>query len=521
MTTNRPKNTARLNWFDRAVSFFSAKKAAEIIRNRAKAEFLNSYSGASKSRRSLKPWLPGGGDANADILLDLPTLRERSRDLMRDNPIAHGAIKTKITNIIGTGLVHHARIDREALGLTDEQADALESAIDRGWRLFWDTKNVDAARKLNGRAITQQVFEQEKVNGDGLALMPHIKRGDAVSTLKIQLVETDRLDNPNNQMDSETLAGGVEVDENGAPVAYHISDQHPGAIINTKSLSWSKVPAYGKKTGLPNVIHFYEQSRPGQSRGVPDLAPVIEPLKQLGRYTENELMATTIQSLYTVFLESEAGDLDMDLNFSENPDASSNDEDIELGNGAVVGLPAGTKANFANPTRPNQNFDPFFLAVVRIIGVGLQIPHEILVKHFTASYSASRGAILEFFKYVKSERAHVIDDFLSIVKEVWMYEEVAVGRIAAPGFLTDLAIRKAYLGAEWVGQPMGQLNEAVEVKAARERIDGGLSTIARETTNLTGGDWEQNHKQQVKENKARTDDGLIIEDDQNAETSTE
>ena len=91
-----------------------------------------------------------------------------------------------------------------------------------------------------------------------------------------------------------------------------------------------------------------------------------------------------------------------------------------------------------------------------------------------------------------------------------MYEAVVSGRISAPGFLYDAAIRAAYLGADFVGQAKGQIDELKEVKAAKERMDAGISTLAQETVELTGGDWERNHPQQVKEHNKRLEDGLVV-----------
>jgi len=86
---------------------------------------------------------------------------------------------------------------------------------------------------------------------------------------------------------------------------------------------------------------------------------------------------------------------------------------------------------------------------------------------------------------------------------------VASGRIVAPGFFSDPLIRYAYLGAKWTGPAKGQIQELAEVEAANKRVQYGLSTLQDETAQLTGGDWEQNHPQQVKEHARRLDDGLI------------
>lgn len=500
----------RMNMLDRAISYVSPTSAARRIRARMALDIMASYDGASKSRRSLSQWLTFGGDADADILMDLPTLRSRSRDLMRNNPLAAGAIKTKLTNVVGSGLRYQARIDRDTLGMNEDQADAWESVAEREWGLFWNSKDVDICRTLNGTALTRQVYQQEKENGDVFVLFRRQKVSGYPYELRLQVIEADRVENKDRAMDSETLAGGVEKDRYGAPSRYHVMRAHPGAVHGKSKLEWDMVPAFGARTGLRNVLHFYAQGRPGQSRGVPDLAAVIEPLKQLGRYTDAEIMAAVISGYFTVFIETDgvaAGGFDY-TKFGDELGTSDTDKDYKLGNGAIIELGKGEKIHDSNPGRPNQAFDNFVMAILRQIGVGLEIPFEILIKHFTASYSAARAAINEMWKYVMSERRRLADDFLRLVHEVWMYEAVASGRILAPGYFADPLIRSAYLGSEWIGPAKGQIQELQEVEAAAARVKNGFSTLQNETVQLTGGNWETNHPQRVKEHRKRIADGL-------------
>ena len=500
--------SVKLNPIDKLVSFFNPESGKRRLHARMTMEIFGGYDGASKSKRSLSQWVTSGGDADTDILNDLPDLRERSRDLCRNNPLAGGAIKTKITNVIGTGLRFQSRVNRDVLGLDDDAATRLERLIEREWRLFWESREMDLARTLNGHAITRMVYRQEKENGDVFVFMPRRKRAGMPYDLRLQIVEADRVCNEDDKADTATMAGGIERDGDGAPVQCHVLKRHPGATSGF-AREWEKRRFYNQKTGLKNIIHFYNPARPGQSRGVPDLSSVIEPLKQLGRYTEAEIMAAVVSGMFTVFVESEpGGEFDYSKIGSE-VGHSAGDKDMKLGNGMIVGLDPGEKITSANPGRPNQAFDPFIMAVMRQIGVGLELPFEILIKHFTASYSAARAALLELWKYVLSERQFLTDNFLRPIQEVWMYEAVAKGRIPAPGFFDDPLIRKAYLSGAWVGPAKGQIDELKEVKAARERIDGRLSTIAAETAELTGADWDENHVQQVKERNAQIRDGLL------------
>jgi len=501
------------NFIDKTIRFFAPIHGARRLQARHALKLLNSYEGASKSKRGLKSWVTLGNDADTDILSDLPTLRERSRDLCRNNPLALGAIKTKITNVIGTGLRFQSRIDRKMLGIDDDKADELEALIEREWQLFWDSKDCDLARTLNGNGITRMVYRQEKENGDCIIVLSRQKRPGVIYDLKLQVVEADRLCNKDGEADTEKIAGGVEKDENGAPVRYHILKYHPGSIFAGEQ-QWQVRDAYNKRINwLPNIIHFFNPTRPGQTRGVPDLAPVIELFKQLGRYTEAEIMAAVVSGLFTVFIESDGGlgGGNKAFNYTGDSKGSGASDDLTLGNGLILELNQGEKVHDANPGRPNANFDQFVVAILRQIGVGVELPFEILIKHFTSSYSAARAALLELWKYVLGERVFLEDDFLKIVQKVWMYEAVAKGRIPAPGFLSNLGVQRAYLSGLFIGPAKGQIDELKEVKAAKERLAARLSTLSGETMELTGGDWDKNHIQQVKERNKQISDGLIQE----------
>lgn len=507
---------SKQNFLERTIGFLSPGLAVRRLRARMAISFLNTYDGADKKRRALSQWLTTGADADGDILADLPTLRERSRDLVRNNPLAGGALKTKLTHVVGQGLRLQCRIDRDVLNMTEDQADAWEARTQREWRLFFDSKDVDIARTLTGSALTRMVYNQAKENGDIFILLPRKKRNGRAYDLCLQTVEADRVCNKDNVVDTDLLAGGIKKDPDGAPVEVHILKTHPGSMVAVSGLEssdWHVRKVFGEKTGLRNVIHLFNPTRPGQSRGVPDLAPVIEIFKQLGRYTEAEVTAAVVSGLFTIFIENEGGPGGKGFNYSkmgQETGQQASDKDVKLGPGLIVDLKKGEKVHDSNPGRPNQNFDGFVQAVLRQAGAGLEIPYEILVKHFTKSYSAARASLLQFWKYVMTERQWLADNFLKIIYEVWMYEAVAAGRISAPGFFADPGIRAAYLSSAWVGPAMGQIDGLKEVKAARERMAAKLTTLEQETMELTGGDWERNHPQQVKEYKKQVADGLIV-----------
>jgi lambda family phage portal protein len=498
--------------YERALTHVAPDYAMRHYKARAMMAIASGWTGASQSRRSLKQFNVYGYDPDSDIATDLETLRNRSRHLNRNNPIASGALKTKAMNVIGQGIQLQAQLDRDALNMTETQADLWEANTEREWQLFWGKKECHRAGILNGNAICNQVYRQYLENGDVFVTFPRLRRRWFPYSLQLQVIEADRCNNKDFAPNSATQMEGVEKDQTGKVLRYHFSNQHLTTLlgIDRGKIKWQTVEAIDKSTGLPNVVHLYHQDRPGQSRGIPDLAPVIEPLMQLGRYTEAELMAAVVSGFFTVFITSKTGEATLDLsNMEDETGSTTSDDDIKLGNGLVVGLNPGEEVHDSNPGRPNNSFDPFVQAVLRQVGVALGLPFEILIKHFTSSYSAAQAALLEAWRYFTAERSWFCENFLAVVYEVWMYEAVALGRISAPGFFADPIIRQAYLGARWTGPGRGMIREDVESRAAITSIEGGLTTLQEKTAEINGGNWERNHRQRVKEHNARVKDGLI------------
>ena len=493
---------------DRVVSYFNPVKGQQRFQARARMALAGSYIGASRSRRPTSQWLAGNGDADSDINPDLPTLRARSRDLMRNAPLACGALSTKVTSVVGPGLKLNSQIDNVFLGMSEDEATAWEMNTEREFRLWANSQECDAERTLTFGGIQSLSFLSTLENGDTFILLPHFTRKGSPYGLKLQLIEADRVSNPNYAVDSDTISGGVQKDKTGAPVAYYVLKGHPGNRYSKKNRDWTQIQAFGTKTGRRNVLHLYNKRRIGQTRGVPDLAPVIETLKQLDRYTEAEITAAVISGMFTVFVKTETGDGLSPMEPTGEVGGTTSDDDYKMGSGAILDLGPDETIESANPGRPNTAFDPFVMAVLRQVGAALELPFEILIKHFTASYSASRAALLEAWRYYMTRREWLADGLCRPVYEAWMTEAVAIGRIVAPGFLEDPAIRAAYLGSEWIGPGKGHIQPLQEAKASTERIGNGTSNISKESQERDGSDFDRNHKQRVKEVTKRVDAGL-------------
>lgn len=503
------------NLIDRAITFVSPEMGLRRAAARETLALYGSYVGARLDRRETAGWAPRSGDADSDSLIDLRVLRGRSRDLLRNSPLAGGAVDTIVQNGAGTGLTLQPTPDLDALGWTQDQGDEFIAKVESEFGLWAESKDCDVTRTQNFYELQGLTLRSMLESGDNITLLPFVNRAGALNPYQtsVQLIEADRLANPRGVVDGQILDtgnrvyGGVEVDEYGAPIAYNILQRHPGSMVLSKDpWAYDRILLFGKSSARRNVVHLFDRKRPDQHRGVPYIAPVIEQLKQLSKYSEAEIQAAVISAMFTVFVKTEMGEDAKGL--VDAAQITACEKNYRLEPGAVIGLAQGQDVQFADPKRPNTAFDGFVLAILRQIGVGLGLPFEILVKHFTASYSAARAALLEAWKVYKQRRVFLANNWCQLIYECWMYEAVALGRINAPGFFTEAIMHRAYLRAEWVGDAPGQIDPEKEANAASLRIAEGLSNRKIETMELTGRNWADVHKQLAKEHEMRVEDGL-------------
>ena len=470
------------------------------VTRRARLELENApqdngrgYKGGRRDRRALRNWRPKGGSADADTLLDLPDLRARSRDLGRNTPVAAGAIVTTVTGVLGSGLELQASIDHEALGITAEQADIHEREQERLFKAF--ARRCDFTTVQCFDELQELCLRAEHESGDVLIIRRWRKDPGDVFGTKLQVIEADRLCNAGRAADTDTLAGGVEMTTHGVPVAYHVADKHPGSL-RTQPTTWERIPAR-TPAGLPTAIHLFTRTRPDLTRGVPYLAGVIEHLKQIGDYSDAEVTAAVVGAMMTVFVET-AIDEDAEGNpaFGEKTD---DPREVGLGNGAVVSLMPGEKANLVNPSRPNPQYDAFWKSFMCQVGVALELPVELLIKHFTASYSASRAALEMAWQTFKRKRDRFAYRFCDEAYGWAMDEAVAMGLISRPGYFADPMIRAAWLGAEWIGPPRFSLQPQQEAAADEIDMRLGVKTGEQVCRERTGGEIEKKLPQRKKE----------------------
>jgi lambda family phage portal protein len=502
------------NVIDKAISYFNPQKGMQRMEARTRMAVFGGYIGASKSRRQTKRWQTVGGSADNVSLDDLPILRVRSRDLARNAPLACGALNTVITNVVGTGLRPQSHIDRDVLLpilKSEDKIEKFEKDAERIFKMWAESSDCDITRNQNFSQMQSLILRSFLESGDVFVIRKYKERFNNPFGTTLQVVEADRVDTPTNKSNKDNIVAGVKIDDDGSPVGYYVFNKNPDDL--SKGTGEAKLINSFDEDGRKQVLHIFNRTRPGLTRGIPYLAPVIESLKQLDKYSEAEIMAAVISSMFTIFVktESEEGLAPMSSIGEVETKSNARDGDYKMSPGAILDLQPNEAIEIADPKRPNQAFDPFVQAVLRQIGVALEIPFEILIKHFTASYSAAQAAIVEAWKFFSTRRSWIASQFCQPVYEMVITEAIAKGILEAPGFFSSPFLRSAYLQTEWIGPPRGQIDQLKEIKAAKERVNLGVTTLAEETAQITGGNWENKHPQRAKEHRLRKKAGLIEE----------
>ena len=515
-------NSQSQSSFSQTQSFTSQTQSFDAQRGRAarrrgagQPRMSYGQHGASQTLNSLIGWVLDAGTAEDNIDLYSSTLRQRARDLYEGGGLARGGPDALTTSVVGWGIQPKPKIDGDVLGMSDEAREEAERTIAREFKLWAENPMCDAERQQDFYGLQQLAFLSMLMSGDVFALfgMKENKRTPYQTT--IRLLEADRISNPDSSGDSESTAtdsggriiDGVEIDKEGTVVKYHIASRSPIAGNDSSELSWTSIDAYGKDTGLPNILHIMTYERPEQRRGIPFVSAEIEMIKQFTRYMNAELAGKLVSAMLTLFVTSKEDDGKAGMEDAVNEEDKVTDDELklELAPGAIYDLPPGKDITVVDPKRADTQFADFINTTITVIASSMGIPKEVLLKKYDSNYTAARASLLDFWRTVRVYRTRFNTQFNQPIYEQWLSEAVATGRIEAPGFFDDPATRQAWCGCVWMGASMGHVDPLKEVNAAVTRIANNITTQEQEASEYNGNDWASNVRQRRKEITALQD----------------
>lgn len=463
------------------------------------------FDAADLYNQHMNAWQPFLWSADAELNMFRDRIVSRVRDIVRNDGWANGAITRVLDNAIGPHLRPIPKPDyrwlQEYTGITAFDhiwAKDYARAIDAHWRTWTSDagKWCDATRNQSFSQMMHTALRHKLIDGDSLIVMKwlpdRVGYGKAHFATCVQLVDPDRLSNPQLRFDTQALRGGVEVDNEGAAIAYHIREAHQGDWFNAvKSVTWDRVP---KETswGRPIVVHDYEVDRAGRHRGgVGILGPVLQRLKMLAKYDGAELDAAIINAIFAAYIESpfdqqlvqEALDDGERLNWYQQQRVEFHGEQkFVLGNARVPIMFPGEKINTVRAERPAGNFAQFEAAVLRNVSAGTGLSAQQISNNWSdVNYSSARGALLEAWKTIDRRRDEFTFNTAQKVRNCVMEEIHAFYDLPLPAGAPDfIECRAAYSRCRWLGAPRGWIDPTSEAQASILRMDGALSTLEDE-----------------------------------------
>jgi lambda family phage portal protein len=403
------------------------------------------------------------------------TMRNRARYERTSNSYLAGMSATLANDLVGTG-------PRLQLLDDSESARVAEKAF------FNWTWQVDLAAKL------RTMREALVVDGEAFAMMITNPRLPGVQ-LDVRLVEAEMVSEPVNPVspsvspDGSTV-DGLEFDAIGNVVAYRVLNYHPGANFRINALEYQRVPA-------AQIVHWFRPLRPGQHRGLPEVAPALKLFAQLRRYTEAVCAAAETAADFAGFLRtnSPAAEVDEVEAFAEMP----------IEKRTMVTLPDGWTFEQLKAEQPTSTYAMFKREILNEIGRCLQLPFNIAALD-SSSYNYASGR-MDHQVYATTQKI-MRDDLERVMLDrllaAWVNEATLAGVL--PDGLPPFS------EWEWSWQWDGKehVDPAKEANAAETRLRTHTTTLASEYAKA-GKQWDVELRQRAAEVALMKELGLWVD----------
>lgn len=517
------------------------------------------YEGASMRSRELASWNPNTQSADNEILPIKLRSDARARDMGRNDAYVQNGANLHRDNIVGSMYLLNSKPSSVTLFGTQDDAweEAYQAEIEEKFTLWAESANnwPDASRMNNFTGLVRLAVATQTYSGEMLATVEWLRDGGASRPFNtaIQMVDTDRLSTPFDLMSDKWVRGGVRRNGYGAPQGYYIRDAHPTDWqMSPDTMTWTYVPIR-KPWGRLQVLHFFEQQRPDQTRAIAQMVAALKEMKMTKNFRDIVLQNAVVNSMYAASIES---DLPTEAIFARlggtdfTPDAlqealtayitghfatisefSGGSKNLQIDGVRIPHLPPGSKLQLrpANTSGAPLGTE-FEMSLLRHIAAALNVSYEQLSKDYSnTNYSSARAAMTETWKSMLSMKKMGADRFASAVFRLWLEESINGGMIEAvkranmPSWYDGLNA-DALSACDWVGASRGQIDELKETQAAVLRVSSGLGTLEGELARL-GLDWRKVLRQLAREDKLKKTYDILqapnpTQNQQNATTGT-
>ena len=502
------------------------RKEVNAVRVRAGVEMQGRggwpYDASSFSGNEVGDWLPYLQSPDGEINFTNDIMRARSRDLIRNNGWASGSIARISDGMVGSTFhvvpMPNWRALARAYGPEFDATWAAEfrAEVISEWRMWADDPNFycDAQRSMS---VTQMLYlsARHKLADGDCVIMPlwmdeRVGFGGARYNTALQLIDPDRLSNPNNMPDSHNMRGGVEVDDSQAPIAYHIRRAHQNDMYDAVlAMNWDR---FERQTpwGRPLVIHDCDRDRVAQHRGLGILTPVLTRFKMLARYDQVALQAAVMRTLVGFFIKSPmdieqvreamdmgSGNRSMPITAYQTMRNSLSDREALTMNGAHMPvLGPGESIEKADARGEADDFDSFEHTFLRSIAAATGESAEEISKDYTkTNYSSARAALLGVWRRMLVRRSNFTTGtatpvYNCILEEMMDRPGVLSAMPHGVGVTDFVAMRAAFARCQWIGPGRGWIDPVKERQGELIGLDAGFGTLNQTCADVSGAYWQ-------------------------------
>ncbi len=464
---------------DRVVGIVSPQHEAKRIVARIKCMQVRQFA-AAKNSRLTGDWMPAATDINTLIRTGSATVRERSRQLVRDFAYFSRAVKVLVDFTVGTGITFQSRVVRGTNAETGKSrlhSTAIRQ-IEDAWNRWMD--EADASGKMHYHEIERLWKRQDVETGEALLVKVFDPTPGRFLPLCLQMYEPDWLtSNFARAAGNNLLDQGIEYDPlTGRVAAYHFAVPDGFNQFSGKSKT-TRVPAH-------NVIHGYEMLRPGQLRGISPFTSAILLADDLHEYLGAEMDGAKMAAKYLGIVETD--DVAGFQKMRSTVDAHTGQRVEVLENAIIEYLRAGEKMTLTSSNRPGESFTPFTRLILQMVAVATNIPYELLTGDYQGlNYNALRGVRNDFIKIIGPLQNRHIRQLSRPVFASFLESAYLSGRLALPGFASN---PRPWMEGRWQVPGMEPVDMLRESKSNVEQMTSLLRS-PQEITAARGRDWEE------------------------------
>jgi len=444
---------------DRAISYAFPRWA----KDRAVSRMLTTYANSRTQRWESSP----RDKTTQQISYEIQDSRDRSRQLDERNGIATGLLNRCVDNVIGSGI-------RPQAGSSSESWNKKAEELFNDWSSRADVRGLGDLYSY----LQPLWFREYLVGGDcGIILL---KDGS------LQTVDADAISTPIKMSGQSNINDGVEMDNLGKPVRFWVQN---GDKTKHKAIS------------AHDFIYYPHIRTVRGTRGEPAFHQTDKYFDQIDGSIEAVVMASQMAAMFGLLIKSE-GDIGTLTSLPTTSDARGTSKPaMDLEPAMIKHLMPGESIEQIKPEHPGTNYPEFISLILRLVGLPLGLPLELVLLDFSqTNFSSARASLIQAQRTFKN---HQNSFRKTILERIWRWR---ISKFMKEGLLPNI---KDAFSHRWITPGWPYIDPDKEMQANMLAIDAGLSTLSITAAGL-GYDYEELLAQRAKEIKIMEKMGIPI-----------